>query len=207
LRHLGYERRRLSAGQPVSPAKTISQPKLPFFAFNIYSVLRRVQKRFPSLAEKCVPVWIMNQPILACIENGQSVSISLHPILNHPQTPELVIEYIFTHELLHLVVSPRKINGILKQHPPEFYDAEKRIFPESGRAWGWLILVFGDCLKRDSKKECVFVKRWWRRLMKLDRSSIDQVVDTPGINHNFSIVHCESKRPVPSLKFPSPRNR
>ena len=180
LRHLGYERKRLSAGKSIFPAKTIFQPKLPFFAFNIYSVLRRVQKRFPSLAEKCVPVWIMNQPTLACIENGQSTSISLHPILNHPQTPELIIEYILTHELLHLVVGPRKIDGIFKQHPPEFYDAEKRIFPESGQAWAWLTLVFGNCLKKDSKKECVFVKMWWRRLMNLDRPSIEQMSDMQG---------------------------
>ena len=144
-----------------------SQPEIPFFSFDIYSVLKRSQERLPSLAEKSVSVWIMNQPTLACIENGKSASISLHAILNHPQTPELVIDYILTHELLHLIVGPRKIDGILKQHPPEFYDAERRTFPEFEQAWAWLILVFGNCLKMDSKKECTFIKTSWRRLMKL----------------------------------------
>ena len=151
-----------------------SQPKLPFFAFDIYSVLKRSQERLPSLAEKPVSVWIMNQPTLASIENGKSASISLHAILNHPQTPELVIDYILTHELLHLIVGPRKIDGILKKHPPEFYDAERLTFPEFEQAWAWLILVFGNYLKRDSKEECTFVKPSWTCLMKFDRPPIVQ---------------------------------
>jgi hypothetical protein len=167
VKHFGYERRKLFVGKPIFPTKTTSQPKLPFFAFNIYSVLKRAQERLPSLAEKSVSVWIMHQPTLAYIENGESASISLHAILNHPQTPELVIDYIFTHELLHLVVGPRKIDGILKIHPPEFYDAERQIFPEFGQAWGWLMFVFDNCFKMDSKKECIFIKASWRRLMKL----------------------------------------
>ena len=154
-----------------------SQPEIPFLAFDIYSVLKRSQERLPSLAEKSVSVWIMNQPTLACIENGKSASISLHAILNHPQTPELVIDYILTHELLHLIVGPRKIDGILKQHPPEFYDAEKRTFPEFEQAWAWLILVLCDCLKRDEEKECIYIKRSWRQLIKSKRPSIEQVLE------------------------------
>ena len=177
LRHLGYERKRLSAGKSIFPAKTIFQPKLPFFAFNIYSVLKRAQERLPSLAEKSVSVWIMKQPTLACIEIGKSASISLHAILNHPQTPELVIDYILTHELLHLIVGPRKIDGILKKHPPEFCDAERRSFPELEQAWNWLMLVLGDCLKRDEEKECIYIKRFWRRSMKFDRPPIEQVLE------------------------------
>jgi hypothetical protein len=48
-------------------------------------------------------------------------------VLNHPQTPRSVVEFILCHEMLHLVLPPRDVSGHLKTHPPEFWEAENRV--------------------------------------------------------------------------------
>ena len=155
--------------------KSRKHPELPFFGFDIYSVLARAKNRLPLVANRPVALWIMNQATLASIEPSDKPCIFLHSILNHYQTPEMVMEFILTHELLHLLVAPKEVNGVMKQHPPEFWDAERRAFPELELAWNWLISALYPCLKPDRKKEATFVKASWKRLMRVERPSIEQV--------------------------------
>jgi hypothetical protein len=155
--------------------KSHGHPELPFFGFDLYSVLTRARSRLPLIADHPVALLILKQPPLACIETSDKPCILLHSVLNHYQTPEMVVDFILTHELLHLLVPPKEINGIMKSHPPEFREAERRTFPEVELAWNWLIMALGPWLKRDPKKETTFVKATWRRLVRVERPSIEQV--------------------------------
>jgi predicted metal-dependent hydrolase len=84
------------------------------------------------------------QPALACIATTKDgASIALHPILNHPDTPQEVVAFILRHELLHMLVPPRVVAGKLKMHPPEFWDEEKKMCPDRRLYWTWLKVSFG----------------------------------------------------------------
>jgi len=157
--------------------KSVSHPELPFFGFDIYRVLERATSRISPATDSPLTLWIINQPTLACIETSSKPCIFLHSILNHHQTPELVMDFILTHELLHLVVPPREIGGIVKWHPPEFLEAERRAFPELELAWNWLTSALCPCLKPDPKKEATLVKTSWRRFVRAERPSIEKVAD------------------------------
>jgi len=119
----------------------------------------------------------MSQPTLACIELDERPCIFLHSILNHHQTPELVMDFILTHELLHLIIPPRRISGIIKRHPPEFRDAERQAFPEADLAWSWVVFSLHPCLKPDAEREITIVKKSWRRLVCAERPSIDEMAE------------------------------
>lgn len=51
-------------------------------------------------------------------------------LLNHPQTPLDVFKFIFTHELVHVIVPHEKIDGKVVAHPPKFCDLMKERSPE-----------------------------------------------------------------------------
>lgn len=105
-------------------------PELSLLRFDVRNVLERVKSEFSALSAKRVEVWIHCQPALACIahEDGHAC-ITLHSVLNHPQTSERVIAFILQHELLHLLIPPREVDGQWKSHPPEFWDAERVRIP------------------------------------------------------------------------------
>jgi hypothetical protein len=133
-----------------------------------------VQSGFPALDSKRVEIWLQSQPTLACVaDEGASACIRLHAVLNHHHTPERVIAFIVGHELLHLVVPPREVDGALKTHPPEFWESERRMFPDRGIAWSWMILVLNDCLRTDKRQECTFVKTTWKRRMRSERPTLE----------------------------------
>ena len=151
-------------------------PELSLLGFNLRQLLENVQSGFPALISRPLEVWIQTQPTLACVvEDSPSACIRLHSVLNHPQTPERVVAFILEHELLHLIVPPREVNSERKLHPPEFWEAEKRVSQDRGLAWGWITLVLGDCLRRDKRAECTFVKANWKRLMNSERPTMERI--------------------------------
>ncbi len=77
--------------------------------------------------------------------------------------------------MLHLVVPARDVSGKLKVHPPEFWEAEREMFPERGVAWAWMIAVLGSCLRVVKRQECTFVKPSWKRLMCGERRTLEQI--------------------------------
>ncbi len=93
---------------------------------------------------------------LAFIEDdpeSRTARITLHSVLNHPSTPLQVIAGIFKHEVLHLTVRPREIDGKLITHPPEFWEKERELIPEMSEVWFWLWISFHSAMKRDEKRE------------------------------------------------------
>lgn len=151
-------------------------PELSVLDFDLGRLLAEVQRDFPTLASRRIEVWLRTQSTLACItDERESACICLHSVLNHPETPRRVIAFILCHELIHLLVPPRDVDGKRKSHPPEFWEAERKRSPDRGLAWGWVILVLGACLRSNRKKECTFVKRNWKCHMNGGRPTLEQL--------------------------------
>lgn len=146
------------------------------FPFDLADVLGRVRAGFPELSSLKVTVWVQSQPTLASIglEHNEAV-IRLHAVLNHRDTPQEVIAFVLCHELLHRVIPPREIQGRVVTHPPEFWTAERERAPNRSLAWGWMYVVLRECLKKDEKQECMFVKANWKRLMNRRHPSLAEV--------------------------------
>ena len=145
-------------------AKRAGPPVLPFVAFNI---ARRIDCALELLAEFIIPrpvLYFRDQQTLACIATAERQPvIEVHDIINIAELPLVAFDHILIHELLHLVVPPREIEGKMKSHPPEFWKLERRFSPRSDDVWQWLNLrLFGE-LVRDEAREEVRVKRGWRK--------------------------------------------
>jgi hypothetical protein len=161
-------------------------PELSLLNFQLSGLVAEVRRDFPTLASRRIEVWLQTQSTLACIvDEGESACIRLHSVLNHPETPRRVIAFILCHELIHLLVPPRDVNGKRKSHPPEFWEAECRLSPDRVSAWGWLILVLGDCLRSNRQKECTFVKRTWKCLMDGGRPNLKQISSALDSDEKF----------------------
>jgi len=155
-------------------------PELPYFSFDLQETLERahgrVQQHFPEADLDGVGVWVVEQDTLARIWVAEK-AIFLHAILNHHQTPEPVIEFILCHELLHMVIPPREVDGKRKSHPPEFAEMQRKIYPRAGLVWAWLHLTMHERLKRDKEKECTFVKRGWKKDLQKPRLPMDEFIE------------------------------
>ena len=153
-------------------------PEFSFLSFDPFHLLNRIRIDFPKTESKLIYVYVQSQPTLASVRNNdQSAVIQVHSVLNHPHTPKEVMVFIFRHELLHLEILPRVVEGKNTSHPPEFWDAEHALCPERTIAWIWLKWVLSDCLKLDQKRECAYVKSNWKRLMPIDRPTLEQVAE------------------------------
>ncbi len=159
-----------------SQSKMEGPPELCFLPFDPWLLLQRVQGDFPKLVSKRIDLSLQSHPTLACIrDTGQSALILIHSVLNHPDTPEKLIEFIFRHELLHIEIPPREVDGHWTSHPPEFWDALRALAPEGALAGYWAITVLGRCLKTDKKRECIFVKSNWKSFMRRGRPTMEQI--------------------------------
>lgn len=63
--------------------------------------------------------------------------IRIHPVLDRADVPEMVLESIIYHEMLHAVVPPRQGKSRRSVHPPEFRRLE-RLFAHFDAAEAWL---------------------------------------------------------------------
>lgn len=140
---------------------------LPFFSFDVYETLKKARRLFPELDSTLIRVWIQPQETLAFIRSIDTQhTIYLHEILNHPDTPEEVIEFIFIHELIHTRIPGRKIKGVMKMHPPEFIEEEKRLAPDSSNCMGWIYINLGAHIYVNKKREKIVVKKEWEKSKK-----------------------------------------
>jgi hypothetical protein len=99
------------------------------------------QELFPTVSISPEVIFV-NGSFLGCISYGISKPgslICLHEILNGSDVPERVFRHILTHELIHLVVAPRELDGKITTHPPEFWQLEHDLCPEGTWIWEWLI--------------------------------------------------------------------
>lgn len=155
------------------PSRRPGPPELPVFGDQLDRSLARARARLPAVAPGEVQVWIRRQPTLACVfRQSRPVAIHLHSVLNHHQTPPEVLEFILLHELIHLAVPLREVDGKLTSHPPEFWELERRIAPERPAAWYWIWGTLWEVIKEDKEAEAIMVKRTWKGLMARERWSM-----------------------------------
>jgi hypothetical protein len=169
------------------------EPELPIFNFSLPTLLEQVRGDFPGMASKRVTVWLRIQPALATVRlDGDEVVINLHAVLNHAQTPEQVIGFILRHELLHMTIPKREVEGHVTSHPPEFWDVERK-FPDRVPALDWVYVSFGSCLRRNKRLEGIFVTRKWKKCMDAKRLSLNQVM---GIMNPAGLVRKFEHEPL-----------
>ena len=159
------------------------QPNLEFVSFSVPLLLAEIQSSlFPDVAQS-VKLYFVTRGPLACVAfNDSSATIYVHQLVNHVDTPNEVMALIIKHELLHLRIPPRVIDGKEVDHPPEFWDAERSIVPERGRAWRWIWLNFMSCLKRRPRLERIDVLPSWKRVWSGQRMSVEECQQMMGPN-------------------------
>ncbi len=156
----------MNTAGPRTRRPPIPQAVFPFVPFDLPAVLESVRRERVPDAPAGIPVAIYEQEPLACInfQAGVATGIGLHAILNRAELPEMVLRFLFTHELLHTVIPSREIRGKLVAHPPEFFEAELRAVPvgEVADSWSWIWGNFSPHLKRQPRAQRIDVKRGWR---------------------------------------------
>lgn len=68
--------------------------------------------------------------------SASSGIVRINPVLDNPAVPEVFLEYIVYHEMLHAVVEVREKGGRRAVHPREFREREKE-FRGYGEAMAW----------------------------------------------------------------------
>ena len=133
-----------------------------------FSLVETLQNLWTSHFEdiKILPeVFFIDRGPLACIylQTGRP-TIYVHSLLNHPATPKAVISLVCKHELLHVRIPPREVEGRLRQHPPEFWEAERSLAPEQNEAWEWVWRARGQWLRLRPRLERIDVRRNWKEV-------------------------------------------
>lgn len=160
------------------------QPNLSFTPFALEVVAQSVRNRcFPEI-KRHIECFFVERGPLACIEIPVSPGVPVvyfHNILNHQETPLEVIGLICKHELLHMLIPPREVDGRKKDHPPELWDSEKAIAPERTICWLWININLGIYLKRRPRLERMDVLPGWRKLAFMPRLTLKECADRfPG---------------------------
>lgn len=128
------------------------QAEIEWTPYTLSELAEGVRKeRFPDLGETprccfvpCLPMACITQPG-AGRPNAEAAHkaaegyfppyISINPIFNHPETPRLVLEFVVSHEMLHLLFPAAEENGHIVQHSKEFRKREEELCPEMELAW------------------------------------------------------------------------
>ncbi len=164
------------------------RPILPYNDLLLSETFERIKNYyFNDISAFITYYFVMHGP-LACISIGTSeATIYIHNLLNHPETPIEVMSLVFTHEILHVKVKPRIIDGHEKQHPPEFWEQEKIIAPEREKAWHWIWGNYLTCLIPRPRLERIDVLPEWKEVWGFPKKSFidcenlfsDKVPDEP----------------------------
>ena len=127
-------------------------------------VLNDVRRRFfPSLWPQ-VALEVTGTGHLASIRHSAEPVVYAHAILLRPWVPAFVREFVYKHELLHLVVPSVDSHGRYEMHTDEYWQREQELCPERKAAWEWLHFALDDCLGQSRGTEGVIVKRNWKRV-------------------------------------------
>ncbi|MGE5597737.1 MAG: hypothetical protein ACM3S1_17060 [Hyphomicrobiales bacterium] len=150
------------------PRRSLYQPALERTIVPIAEVVEDIRVRFLPEVPGPVPVFFATHDPLACaIDHDPELAfpaVYYHQVLNHPETPLEVLQFIAKHELLHYVVKPIQIGRRWEHHPDEFWEMEDRIGPEGRLVWAWLWANLHTCLKRRTLLREIYVTRRWREL-------------------------------------------
>jgi hypothetical protein len=163
-------------------AKARSQPCLPYTSFDLQRELESVRESvFPDLHLR-TDCFYVSYGHLACIckdDEAGTATVYVHQVLNHADTPVEVARVICRHELLHLEIPAREVDGKMTDHSPEFREREAAISPERDMVWSWIWCNFGHYLHRMPKRECIKVLPQWRREWSLPRTPLSEL----GFSH------------------------
>ena len=153
-------------------------PLLVFTAIDVVSMADSVRLEFFPTVLVTSEVIFVNGSFLGCIYHRPSAGslICLHEILNSPDVPERIFRHILTHELIHLIVASREVDGKFTTHPPEFWQLEHDLSPDGGWVMEWLWRQLRSCLIIDKKNECLKVKRDWRKRITLQSRSVEEII-------------------------------
>lgn len=163
-------------------AKERKQPRLCYPSFSPTDVLANIREEHFTDLTCQIDIRFVERGPLACISlNGDEADIYIHQVLNHDQTPKVVISLICKHELLHLRIPPAEKDGEMVQHSPEFWLAEKAICPERRRAWVWIWANLNACLKRRPQLERIDVLPSWKKSWNQPRTDIESCLEIFGM--------------------------
>lgn len=164
----------------LSRKKPIGYPEISFLSFDVLVLLAKLQYEMELDSVGPVSFSLQTMETLACVrwEQGKpGADIFFHSLFNRPDVPQPVVEHVLRHELLHLKIPAREIDGKLVHHPPEFWEAEQALVPWKSASWGWMVLAFWEVIKTDLSNECTWVKRSWRKLQKYPYPSWQMILD------------------------------
>ena len=116
----------------LSRKKPIGYPEISFLSFDVLALLAKLQQEMGLDSVGPVSFSLQTMETLACIrwEHGKpGGDVFFHSLFNRPDVPQPVIEHVLRHELLHLKIPAREIDGKLLHHPPEFWEAEQALVP------------------------------------------------------------------------------
>jgi len=151
-------------GRPVRTRsrRKVRHPELSLLPYSLDDLLHKVRNRHFRDLDRPIHCWFSFEESLAFIQHslaGGPAHIHFHSLLNHPGTPSEVLEFILTHEMLHLQIPGREIDGRWVDHPPEFWNRESELVPRKRSSWAWIYANFEECLKREPKLERLLVIR------------------------------------------------
>jgi hypothetical protein len=164
----------------LSRKKPVGYPEISFLSFDVLALLAKLQQEMGLDSVGPVSFSLQTMETLACIRWDQGkpgADIFFHSLFNRADVPQPVIEHVLRHELLHLKIPAREIDGKLVHHPPEFWEAEQALVPWKSASWGWMVLAFWEVIKTDLPNECTWVKKSWRRLQKYPYPSWQMILD------------------------------
>lgn len=159
-----------------------SQPNLCFVrSCDPQRVLAEIQRDIFTDLEETISFYFVSINHLGCvIDRDESTAIYVHQILNHSDTPVEVIRLLCIHELLHLRIRPREIDGKRTIHPPEFWEEEATLCPERDDAWSWIWGNYPLALKPRPRLERIDVKSNWKDSWGRKKLSIEELRSLGG---------------------------
>ncbi len=153
------------------------QPYLPMLSFDIAALRDELLKSIFPFVKLPVRIFFCKTNSLACVPKGENTAeIFIHLPLNDKSTPRQVLYHTLAHEIIHLILPPRNLNGKDVVHHNAFWWYENHMVPHNRLSWAWICYNFSGCLRSDKKAECTFVKRNWRQYMERERCSWEFVL-------------------------------
>lgn len=148
-------------------ARARRSPQLALTATDFPHLLRQTRETlFPSVRHSLESYFVQDGPLACVCHDERRAIVFIHAILNHHRTPDTVFQFIAVHELLHLVIPSRVVEGVVRQHPPEFWVHELSLVPNRDAAWEWLWTHCDAALKIDADREGILVTRNWRAVWR-----------------------------------------
>ncbi len=156
--------------------------ELPLMGFDLEALNAKAARYV--LGEDAEPseVVVASSDYLASIQPTRTpCRICLHPILNVEWLPVQVLWNVLVHEYIHCRVPPQEEEpGVMLFHPPEFWEVEQSLLPETRLSWTWLRYEFPRLIWKDEEKQGMHVHCRWRRELAERRKALEDMYRKRG---------------------------